>query len=115
MSPRRTSACRALRVVAPLAASLCAGAIAFARRRAVLRKEAAFHIPWERSSSRRSTSSSSPGVVYFLRNRSHSFLKERSDLLRKSIDDAAKARGGAEAVRHRDPHRETGRRDRGDE
>ncbi|HLN90742.1 MAG TPA: ATP synthase F0 subunit B [Patescibacteria group bacterium] len=96
MSPRRTSACRALRVVTPFAASLCAGAIAFAAGEGGAPQGGGVHIPWGEIIKQAINFLILAGVlVYFLRKPFTSFLKERSDLLRKSIDDAAKARAEA--------------------
>jgi len=96
MSRLRTSACRALRVVALLAASLCACAIAFAAEEGGAPQGGGVHIPWGEIIKQAINFLILAGVlVYFLRKPFTSFLKERSDLLRKSIDDAAKARAEA--------------------
>ena len=96
MSRLRTSACRALGVVALLAASLCACAIAFAAEEGGAPQGGGVHIPWGEIIKQAINFLILAGVlVYFLRKPFTSFLKERSDLLRKSIDDAAKARAEA--------------------
>ena len=54
------------------------------------------HIPWGEIIKQAINFLLLAGVlVYFLRKPFSSFLKERSDLLRKAIDDAAKARAEA--------------------
>jgi len=79
------------RLVLPAALSLCA-AVAFAA------EEGATHhggggIPWGEVLKQAVNFAILAGVlVYFLRKPISSFLKERSELLRKGIDDAAKAR-----------------------
>ena len=96
MSSPRTSACRALRVVASLAASLCAAAAAFAAEEGVAHQGGGVHIPWGEILKQAINFLLLAGVlVYFLRKPFSSFLKERSELLRKAIDDAAKARADA--------------------
>ncbi len=96
MSSPRTSACRALRVVASLAASLCAAAVAFAAEEGVAHQGGGVHIPWGEILKQAINFFILAGVlVYFLRKPFSSFLKERSELLRKAIDDAAKARAEA--------------------
>lgn len=96
MSRPRTPACRALRVVAPLAASLCVAAVAFAAEEGGAHQGGGVHIPWGEIIKQAINFLLLAGVlVYFLRKPFSSFLKERSDLLRKAIDDAAKARADA--------------------
>ena len=96
MSSPRTPACRALRVVAPLAASLCVAAVAFAAEEGGAQHGGGVHIPWGEIIKQAINFLLLAGVlVYFLRKPFSSFLKERSDLLRKAIDDAAKARAEA--------------------
>ena len=96
MSRPRTHACRALRVVAPLAAFLCAAAAAFAAEEAGAQHGGGIHIPWGEIIKQAINFLILAGVlVYFLRKPLSSFLKERSELLRKAIDDAAKARAEA--------------------
>ena len=46
MSRPRFHACRALRVAAPLAASLCAAAVAFAAEESGAHQGGGVHIPW---------------------------------------------------------------------
>jgi hypothetical protein len=46
VSSPRTHACRALRIVAPLAVSLCAAAIAFAAEESGAHQGGGVHIPW---------------------------------------------------------------------
>jgi len=95
VSSPRTPACRALRVVAPLAASLCAAA-AFAAEEGVAHQGGGIHIPWGEILKQAINFLILAGVLfYFLRKPFSSFLKERSELLRKAIDDAAKARAEA--------------------
>ena len=95
MSRPRTVACRALRVAAPLAASLCAAA-AFAAEEGGAPRGGGVHIPWGEIIKQAINFLLLAGVlVYFLRKPFSSFLKERSELLRKAIDDAAKARAEA--------------------
>ena len=96
MSGPRTHACRALRVAAPLAASLCAAAVAFAAEEGGAHQGGGAHIPWGEIIKQAINFLILAGVlVYFLRKPFSSFLKERSELLRKAIDDAAKARAEA--------------------
>ena len=96
MSGPRTPACRALRVVGPLAASLCAAAVAFAAEESGAHQGGGVHIPWGEILKQAINFLLLAGVlVYFLRKPLSSFLKERSELLRKAIDDAAKARAEA--------------------
>jgi len=96
VSSPRSSACRALRVVASLAASLCAAAVAFAAEEGAAHQGGGVHIPWGEIVKQAINFLILAGVlVYFLRKPFSSFLKERSDLLRKAIDDAAKARAEA--------------------
>jgi F-type H+-transporting ATPase subunit b len=93
MSGPRTLACRALRVVAPLASSLCAAAVAVAAEEGGAQHAGGVHIPWGEIIKQAINFLLLAGVlVYFLRKPFSSFLKERSELLRKAIDDAAKAR-----------------------
>ncbi|MGA8752622.1 hypothetical protein [Candidatus Deferrimicrobium sp.] len=96
MSSPRDSACRALRVVGSLAASLCAAAVAFAAEEGVAHQGGGVHVPWGEIIKQAINFLILAGVlVYFLRKPFSSFLKERSELLRKAIDDAAKARAEA--------------------
>jgi len=96
VSGPRTPACRALRVVGPLAASLCAAAVAFAAEESGAHQGGGVHIPWGEILKQAINFLLLAGVlVYFLRKPLSSFLKERSELLRKAIDDAAKARAEA--------------------
>jgi F-type H+-transporting ATPase subunit b len=93
VSRPRIPAWRALRVVAPLAASLCAAAVTFAAEEGGAHQGGGVHIPWGEIIKQAINFLILAGVlVYFLRKPLSSFLKERSDLLRKAIDDAAKAR-----------------------
>ena len=96
MSGLRTPVRRALRVVAPLAASLFSVSVAFAAEEGGAHQGGGVHIPWGDVIKQAINFLLLAGVlVYFLRKPVSSFLKERSDLLRKSIDDAAKARAEA--------------------
>jgi F-type H+-transporting ATPase subunit b len=96
VSSARTPARRALRVVALLAASLCAAVVAFAAEEGGAHPGGGVHIPWGEIIKQAINFLILAGVlVYFLRKPLSSFLKERSDLLRKAIDDAAKARAEA--------------------
>jgi F-type H+-transporting ATPase subunit b len=96
MSGPRASVRRALRVIAPLAASLCAAAVAFAAEEGGAHQGGGVHIPWGEVIKQAINFLLLAGVlVYFLRKPVSSFLKERSELLRKAIDDAAKARAEA--------------------
>jgi len=96
VSRPRTVACRALRVVALLAGSLFAAAVGFAAEEGGAHHGGGVHIPWGEIVKQAINFAILAGVlVYFLRKPFSSFLKERSDLLRKSIDDAAKARADA--------------------
>ena len=96
MSGPRTHASRALRVAAPLAVSLCAAAAAFAAEESGAHPGGGVHIPWGEIVKQAINFAILAGVlVYFLRKPLASFLKERSELLRKSIDDAAKTRSEA--------------------
>ena len=96
MSSPRTRVCRALRVVAPLAASLCVSAVAFAAEESGANPAGGVHVPWGEVLKQAINFLILAGVlVYFLRKPLSSFLKERSELLRKSIDDAAKSRAEA--------------------
>ena len=95
VSRPRTHARRVLRVVAPLAALLCAAA-AFAAEESGAHPAGGVHIPWGEILKQAINFLILAGVlVYFLRKPVSSFLKERSELLRKAIDDAAKARAEA--------------------
>ena len=95
MSGKRTVACRALRFAAPLAASLCATAVAFAAEEGGV-PHGGVHIPWGEIVKQAINFLILAGVlVFFLRKPISSFLKERSELLRKAIDDAATARSEA--------------------
>jgi F-type H+-transporting ATPase subunit b len=96
VSNPRTRACRTLRVVAPLAASLCAAAVVFAAEEGGAQHGGGVHIPWGEIIKQAINFLLLAGVlVYFLRKPFSSFLKERSELLRKAIDDAAMARAEA--------------------
>jgi len=96
VSNPRTPAFRALRIVAPLAASLCAAAVAFAAEESGAHPAGGVHVPWGEILKQAINFLILAGVlVYFLRKPLSSFLKERSELLRKAIDDAAKARAEA--------------------
>ena len=96
MSRPRIHAWRALRVAAPLAAALCAAAVAFAAEEGGAHPGGGVHIPWGEIIKQAINFLILAGVlVYFLRKPLSSFLKERSELLRKAIDDAAKARAEA--------------------
>jgi len=96
VSGPRTRIGRALRVVAPLAASLCVAAVALAAEAGGAQHGGAVHIPWGEIVKQAINFLILAGVlVYFLRKPVSSFLKERSELLRKAIDDAAKARAEA--------------------
>jgi F-type H+-transporting ATPase subunit b len=82
-----------LRVAAPLAASLCAAAVAFAVEEGGAHPGSGVHVPWGEILKQAINFLILAGVlVYFLRKPLSTFLKERSELLRKAIDDAAKAR-----------------------
>ncbi len=95
MSSPRTRVCRALRVAAPLVVSFCAAA-AFAAEESGANHGGGVHIPWADIIKQAINFLILAGVlVYFLRKPLSSFLKERSELLRKAIDDAAKARADA--------------------
>jgi len=92
----RAHACRGLRIVAPLAAFLCAAAVAFAAEESGAHPGGGVHVPWGEILKQAINFLILAGVlVYFLRKPLSSFLKERSELLRKAIDDAAKARAEA--------------------
>ena len=96
MSGPRTRARRALRVAAPLVVSLCTAAVAFAAEESGAHQGGGVHIPWGEILKQAINFLLLAGVlVYFLRKPLSSFLKERSELLRKAIDDAAKARAEA--------------------
>ena len=95
MSGPRARVRRALRVAGPLAASLCAAA-AFAAEGGTAQQGGGGLIPWGEIVKQAINFLILAGVlVYFLRKPLSSFLKERSELLRKAIDDAAKARAEA--------------------
>jgi len=84
---------RALRVAGPLAASLLAAVAAFAAEEGTAHQGGGVHIPWGEMLKQAINFLILAGVlVYFLRKPLSSFLKERSELLRKAIDDAARAR-----------------------
>jgi F-type H+-transporting ATPase subunit b len=96
VSRPRNPARRSLRVVAFLAASLCAVAVAFAAEEGGAHAGGGVHIPWVEIVKQAINFLLLAGVlVYFLRKPFTSFLKERSELLRKAIDDAANARAEA--------------------
>jgi len=96
VSRPRIRAFRAVRVVAPFAASLCAAAVAFAAEESGAHPGGGVHVPWGEILKQAINFLILAGVlVYFLRKPLSSFLKERSELLRKAIDDAAKARAEA--------------------
>jgi F-type H+-transporting ATPase subunit b len=87
---------RALRVAVPLAASLCAAVAALAAEEGGAHQAGGVHIPWGDIVKQAINFLLLVGVlVYFLRKPLASFLKDRSEMLRKSIDDAAKARAEA--------------------
>ncbi len=87
---------RALRVVAPLAAVLCVATVVFAAEESGAHAAGGVHIPWGEILKQAINFFILAGVLgYFLRKPLSSFLKERSELLRKAIDDAAKARSDA--------------------
>jgi F-type H+-transporting ATPase subunit b len=93
VSRPRFHARRALRVAAPLAASLCAAAVAFAAEESGAHQGGGVHVPWGEILKQAINFLILAGVlVFFLRKPLSTFLKERSELLRKAIDDAAKAR-----------------------
>jgi F-type H+-transporting ATPase subunit b len=93
VSRPRFHARRALRVAAPLAASLCAAAVAFAAEESGAQQGGGVHVPWGEILKQAINFLILAGVlVFFLRKPLSTFLKERSELLRKAIDDAAKAR-----------------------
>jgi len=92
----RTRVFRGLRVVAPLVASLCVAAVAFAAEESGAHQGGGVHVPWGEILKQAINFLILAGVLfYFLRKPLSSFLKERSELLRKAIDDAAKARADA--------------------
>ena len=96
MSSPRTHVSRALRVAASLAVSFCAAAAAFAAEESGAHQGGGVHVPWGEVIKQAINFLILAGVlVYFLRKPLSSFLKERSELLRKSIDDAAKSRAEA--------------------
>jgi F-type H+-transporting ATPase subunit b len=75
---------------------LCAAAAAFAAEESGAHPGGGVHIPWGEIVKQAINFLVLAGVlVYFLRKPLSSFLKERSELLRKAIDDAAKARAEA--------------------
>ena len=96
MSIPRTRVSRAMRVAAPLAASMCAATVAFAAVESGAHPGAGVHIPWGEILKQAINFLILAGVlVYFIRKPLSSFLKERSELMRKAIDDAARARAEA--------------------
>jgi len=96
VSRPRIRAFRVLRFVAPLAASLCAAAVAFAAEESGAHPGGGVHVPWGEILKQAINFLILAGVlVYFLRKPLSSFLKERSELLRKAIDAAANARAEA--------------------
>ena len=96
MNTPRPRARGVLRVIAPLAALLCAAAVAVAAEESGAHQGGGAHIPWGEIIKQAINFLILAGVlVYFLRKPLSSFLKERSELLRKAIDDAAKARAEA--------------------
>jgi len=85
---------RALGASATLAALLCASAVAFAAEGGGGHQGGG--VPWGEVVKQAINFAVLAGVlVYFLRKPLSSFLAERSELLRKAIDDAAKARADA--------------------
>lgn len=85
---------RAFRAVVPLAALLCATAVALAAGEGGAHQGGG--VPWGEVLKQAINFAILAGVlVYFLRKPLSSFLAERSELLRKAIDDAAKARAEA--------------------
>jgi len=96
LSRTPTVVSRVSRVAAPLAASLFFAAAAFAAEEGGAHQGGGVHIPWGEIVKQAINFFILAGVlVYFLRKPLSSFLKERSELLRKAIDDAAKARADA--------------------
>ena len=96
MSSPRTHGRRVLRVLATPAVLLFAAAAAFAAEESGAHQGGGAHIPWGEIIKQAINFLILAGVlVYFLRKPLSSFLKERSELLRKAIDDAAKARAEA--------------------
>ena len=96
MSSLRTHARHALRVSASLAVPIFAAAAAFAAEEGGAHQGGGVHVPWGEIIKQAINFLILAGVlVYFLRKPLSSFLKERSELLRKAIDDAAKARADA--------------------
>jgi F-type H+-transporting ATPase subunit b len=92
-----SSARRALRAVLPAAAVLLAAFAAFAAGEGEAHHGGAA-VPWGEIVKQAVNFAILAGVLFFLlRKPVSSFLKERSEMLRKSIDDAANAR--AEAAR----------------
>jgi F-type H+-transporting ATPase subunit b len=82
------------RLVPPVVLSLCAACVAFAAEGGGAHGGGG--IPWGEVLKQAVNLAILAGVlVYFLRKPVSSFLAERSELLRKSIDDAAKARAEA--------------------
>jgi F-type H+-transporting ATPase subunit b len=72
---------------------LCAAAVAFAAEEGGAHPGGGVHVPWGEILKQAINFLILAGVlVYFLRKPLSTFLKERSELLRKAIDDAAKAR-----------------------
>ena len=96
MSIPRTRVSRAMRVAVPLAASMCAATVAFAAVESGTHPGAGVHVPWGEILKQAINFLILAGVlVYFIRKPLSSFLKERSELMRKAIDDAARARAEA--------------------
>ena len=96
MSSLRTHARRALRFAAPLAVTFFAAAAAFAVEEGGSHQGGGVHVPWGEIIKQAINFLILAAVlVYFLRKPLSSFLKERSELLRKGIDDAANARAEA--------------------
>jgi len=96
VSSMRSRVFRALRFVAPLAGALCVAAAAFAAEENGAHPGGGVHVPWGEILKQAINFLILAGVlVYFLRKPVSSFLKERSELLRKAIDDASKARAEA--------------------
>jgi len=92
----RTHARRVLRSAALLAVTFFASAAAFAAEEGGAHPGGGVHVPWGEIIKQAINFLILAGVlVYFLRKPLSSFLKERSELLRKAIDDAAKARADA--------------------
>jgi F-type H+-transporting ATPase subunit b len=82
------------RRIAPVLPALCAASVAYASEGGG--SHGGGGIPWGEVLKQAVNFAILAGVlVYFLRKPVSSFLAERSELLRKAIDDAAKARGEA--------------------